>query len=146
MYEQEKQKSIHLLILVCCTIFVLVLSAEAILLGWESSAIVLLYAGIIVSWTIHITGKIPESVCLWIYLGLSMLAFFFYGIHETSIFDMAPVMLMVILIYSTAERYCVISICVMVYFLTMWYDFFLVLCSCVLRLYICCAAEIIREP
>ena len=127
MYEQEKQKSIHLLILVCCTIFVLVLSAEAILLGWESSAIVLLYAGIIVSWTIHITGKIPESVCLWIYLGLSMLAFFFYGIHETSIFDMAPVMLMVILIYSTAERYCVISICVMVYFLTMWYDFFFVL-------------------
>lgn len=127
MYEQEKQKSTHLLILICCTIFVLVLSAEAILLGWESSAIVLLYAGIIVSWTIHITGKIPESVCLWIYLGLSMLAFFFYGIHETSIFDMAPVMLMVMLIYSTAERYSVISICVMVYFLTMWYDFFFVL-------------------
>lgn len=104
MYEQEKQKSTHLLILICCTIFVLALSAEAILLGWESSAIVLLYAGIIVSWTIHITGKLPESVCLWIYLGLSMLAFFFYGIHETSIFDMAPVMLMVMLIYSILRR------------------------------------------
>ncbi|MDD6572167.1 MAG: response regulator [Thermoflexaceae bacterium] len=127
MYEQEKQRATHLLILIVCTILIFMLTGESLLLGWETGAIVLLLLGLAASWVIHITEKIPESTRLWVYFILSMLAIFFYGIHETSIFDLAPLMILVIILYSTAESYSIIRLCVITYFLTMGYDFVFVL-------------------
>lgn len=127
MNEQEKQRATHLLILLCYTIFTIVLSGESWLLGWERGAVILLILGVIVSWGIHISGRIPESISLWLYFVQTMLAFFFYGTHESSIYDLAPVMLMVILLYSATEMYTLIRLCVVIYFLTMLYDFVFVL-------------------
>ena len=127
MYEQEKQRAIHLLILFVCTIWIIALTGESLLLGWESGAMVLLLLGLAVSWGIHITEKIPESFRLWLYFVLTMLTFFFYGIHETSIYDLAPVMIMIIIMYSATETYSIIRFCVATYFLTMAYDFVFVL-------------------
>lgn len=75
----------------------------------------------------HITEKIPASIRLWLYFILTMLAFFFYGIHETSIYDMAPLMLLIIILYSVTEMYSVVRLCVAIYFLIMAYDFVFVL-------------------
>ena len=123
MYEQEKQRATHLLILLVCTILIIVLTGESLLMGWETGAIVLLLLGLAASWVIHITEKIPESIRLWLYFILTMLAFFFYGSHETSIYDLAPLMLLIIILYSATERYSIIRLCVATYFLTMCYDF-----------------------
>lgn len=128
-YEQEKQRAAHLLILFVCTIMIVVLTGESILLGWDKGAIALLFIGLAASWVVHITESIPEEIRLWAYFILSMLAFFFYGIHETSIYDLAPVMIMVIIMYSVTERYSIIRLCVATYFLTMGYDFVFVLGS-----------------
>ena len=99
MYEQEKQRSTHLLILIVCTVLILALTGEAILLGWEIGAVVLLLLGLTVCWVFHIIEKMPESSRLWQYFILSMLAFFFYGIHETSVYDLAPLMIVIIILY-----------------------------------------------
>lgn len=127
MFEQEKQRATHLVILLVYTIFTLVLTGESYLLGWEAEAVVLLLLGLIASWVIHITEKIPESIRVWLYFVLTMLAFFFYGIHETSIYDLAPVMIVVIIMYSVMEKYNIIRLCVVTYFLTMGYDLVFVL-------------------
>ncbi len=127
MYEQEKQRATHLLILIVCTILIFMLTGESLLLGWETGAIVLLLLGLAASWVIHITEKIPESIRLWGYFILSMLAIFFYGTHETSIYDLAPLMILVIILYSATESYSIIRFCVITYFLTMGYDFVFVL-------------------
>ena len=127
MYEQEKQRATHLTILLVYTIATIVLISESLLLGWEMGAIVLLSIGLASSWVIHITDKIPESIRLWMYVVLTMLSFFFYGIHETSIYDLAPVMIVSIIMYSVTEIYSIIRICVATYFLTMGYDFVFVL-------------------
>ncbi len=127
MYEQEKQRATHLIILLCYTIFTIVLTGESFLLGWDTEAVILLLLGLIASWAIHIAGKIPESIRLWLYYVLTMLAYFFYGIHETSIYDLAPVMIVVIIIYSATEMNSIISLCVATYYLTMGYDFIFVL-------------------
>ena len=87
----------------------------------------LLLLGVVVCWTVHFTEKFPVDISVWIYFILTMLAFFFYGIHETSIYDMAPVMMVIILIYSTTEMYSIIRLCVVVYFFTMTYDLFFVM-------------------
>ena len=127
MHEKERQREIQLVILLVCTIMIFVLSGESILLGWDKAAIVLLALGIAAGWYVYFTEKIPESVRLWMYFILTMLSFFFYGIHETSIYDLAPVMILVIIMYSATEKYNMIRLCVATYFLTMTYDFVFVL-------------------
>ena len=129
MYEQERQRAVHLLILLCYTILTVVLAGETLLLGWETEVIALLLLGVAVSWIIHITEKIPVEISVWLYFVLTMLAFFFYGIHETSIYDLAPVMMIIILLYSATEKYSIIRLSVVVYYLTMVYDLVFVLGS-----------------
>ena len=123
MYEKEKQRTTHLIILLVYTFLTIGLVGESLLLGWEMGAVVLLLLGLVVGWLAHITEKIPESIRLWLYVALTMLTFFFYGIHKTSIYDLAPLMIVVILMYSITEKYTVIKICVATYYLTIAYDF-----------------------
>ena len=125
MNNQEKQRAAHLLILICYTILSCVLIGESLLLGWEKWAVVLLPIGVIAGWTLHIRDRLAMAVRLDIYTVLMMLVFFFYGIHETSMFDLAPVMITLMVLYSSTERYNTIKICMFTYYLTMTYDFFL---------------------
>lgn len=119
--DHERRRAVHLMILISYTIMTLVLVAETLLLGWDKGAVVLLLLGVVLSWVLHITRKIPSEQRLWLYVILSMLAFFFYGVHETSLFDLAPVMIMVIIMFSATEKYRVIRFCTCVYYLTMCY-------------------------
>ena len=59
-YEPEKQRATHLLVLLVCTILIIVLTGESLLLGWETVGVVLLLLGLVACWVIHITEKIPE--------------------------------------------------------------------------------------
>lgn len=129
MNDQEKQRAAHILILLCYTILSCVLIGESLLLGWETWVVVLLPIGVIAGWTLHIRNRLPMSVRLDIYTVLMMLVYFFYGIHETSMFDLAPVMITVMVLYSSTEKYSTIKICMFTYYLTMAYDFFLVMDS-----------------
>ena len=123
MYEQENQRVTHLIVLLCYTVLALGLTVESVLLGWDLGAVMLILAGLAACWVHHITGKIPEDIRQWIYVVLTMLTFFFYGIHDTSIYDMATLMTVVIIMYISTERYSIINLCVTAYFFTMFYDF-----------------------
>lgn len=122
MYEQENQRVTHLIVLLCYTILALGLTVESIMLGWDLGAVMLILAGLAACWVIHITGKIPEDIRQWIYVVLTMLTFFFYGVHETSIYDMATLMTVVIIMYISTEKYSIINLCMAVYFFMMFYD------------------------
>ena len=117
MRAQEKQKASHLVILICYTIFTIVLTAESLLLGWQPVIVLLLLAALTAAWVIHITDTFTEHIRLWVYFVMSMLAYVFYGIHETSMYDLAPVMIFVIIVYSITEKELFITLCVSVYFL-----------------------------
>ncbi len=127
MDGREKQRVIHIIILSFVTVCLTGLMAESVLMGWELGAAALLLLGLCVSWWIYVKERIPASTRLWLYFILSMLALFFYGIHETSIFDLAPMMIFVIFMYSVAEQKRMINLCVVTYYLTMGYDFIFVL-------------------
>lgn len=122
MYEQENQRATHLIILMVYTLLTIALTGETFLLGWEKEVAALLVIGLIVSWILHITEKIPEAIRLWIYFVLAMLTFFFYGIHKTSIYDLTPLMIVIILLFFMIEKYSMIKFCIAVYFATLGYD------------------------
>lgn len=129
MNDQEKQRAAHLLLLLCYTILSCALIGESLLMGWETWAVVLLPVGVIAGWTLHIKNTFPMAVRLDIYTVMMMLACFYYGIHETSMFDLAPLMITVMVLYSSTEKYGTIKICMFTYYLTMAYDFFHVMGS-----------------
>ena len=58
MYEKEKQRENHLIVLLVYTFFSLILTGESLLLGWEVGAIVLLLTALIGSWVIYITDMV----------------------------------------------------------------------------------------
>ncbi len=122
MYNQEKERLAHLTILLCYTIFVGVLTVESFLMNWDMSAILLLLMGVGISWVLHITGQLSAEIRLWLYFVLSMLTFFFYGVHETSMYDLAPVMVLVIIMYSVTENINITKCCVLTYYIIMVYD------------------------
>lgn len=129
MNDQEKQRAAHLLLLLCYTILSCALIGESLLMGWETWAVVLLPIGVIAGWTLHIKNTLPMAVRLDIYTVMMMLVYFYYGIHETSMFDLAPLMITVMVLYSSTEKYGTIKICMFTYYLTMAYDFFHVMGS-----------------
>ena len=127
MYEKEKQRENHLIVLLVYTFFSLILMGESLLLGWEVGAIVLLLTALIGSWVIYITDMVSGGMRLWLYFALTMISCFFYGIHQTSVFDLAPLMILIMILFSITEKSSIIRLCVITYYLTMCYDFIFVL-------------------
>ena len=127
MSDRERQGAAHLMLLLIVTVMGVVLAVESVLLGWNMEAVVLLWIGAIASWIIYVTEQLPESVRLWLYVILSMLAFFFYGVHETSVYDLAPVMIMYMVACIATEKISIIRFCLVTYLLTMGYDMLFVI-------------------
>ncbi|MCH5256503.1 MAG: response regulator [Lachnospiraceae bacterium] len=121
MYEQEKQKAVHLMILIFNTVFIAILAVGAIYFKLDMWASVLFFIGLITSWFVHIMGKIPESIRLWMYIILAMLAYSYFGIYEMGLFDLASVIMILILICTATEEYAFVRLCAFTYLLTMIY-------------------------
>lgn len=122
MQEQEKKQASYLIILCSYTLFVAMLMGEALVLDWQVMPVVELGIGVMAGWFIHITGTVPDMAKKWMCVLLMMIGFFYYGKHNTSFYDLAPVMVGIILVYSVAEFYSVIWVCVATYFVTVAYD------------------------
>lgn len=84
---KEREKVVHLLILVVYTVFELILTIESKLMNWENGPILLLFIGLIVCWALYITEKIPPSIQLWLVYTLTMLYDFLYVVQTPMSMD-----------------------------------------------------------
>ena len=123
MYEQENKKVVHIMVLLCYTLFSVAMIGYFVAAGGEPFAVVLLILGLAACWGMHFTAVLSAPVRLWIYTVILMLAFFFYGSHEQSVFDRAPVILVFLLVYTPTEEPGFVRVCALTYYLTMCYDF-----------------------
>ncbi len=87
MRPKEEKTSRHLLLAVIITVFSSILSLVTLIMAWEFWMILLVTAGCFSVWILHI-GKIGsdtfyENLCA----GLMLTEFFFFGVHESSLFD-----------------------------------------------------------
>ena len=120
--ENELFRVSQLIILIGYSFFSVLLSVEAFLLSWEKWAVLLVLTGIAVGWLLHLQQHFTPSNRLWIYSVLMMATFFFYGTHETSTFDLALVMSVVIALYTMTGVKKLITLCQTAYYITMAYE------------------------
>jgi len=120
--DKDLFQTSHLTILVSYTIFATILIVESLLLSWEIWPLLIIALGIIAAWVLHISHNTPPQVRLWLYAILMMGCFFFYGIHNTSTFDLALVMAAIIMIHTLTGRKNLITLCQFTYYITMAYE------------------------
>ena len=120
--EDDLFQSSHLTLLVSYTIFAAILVVESFLMGWELWALLLVAGGIATAWVLHIRHNTPANVRIWVYAVLIMGCFFFYGIHETSTFDLALVMGALIMLNTMSGKKALITLCQFTFYITMGYS------------------------
>ena len=120
--DKDLFQSSHLTILISYTIFATILVVESLLLGWEKWALILIIGGIIAAWVLHIRHTTPSNVRIWLYAVLMMGCFFFYGIHQTSTFDLALVMAAIIMLHTMTGKKAFINLCQFTFYITMIYE------------------------
>ena len=120
--DKDLFQTSHLTILISYTIFATILVVESLLLDWEKWALILIIGGIIAAWVLHIRHTAPSNVRIWLYAVLMMGCFFFYGIHQTSTFDLALVMAAIIMLHTMTGKKAFITLCQFTFYLTMTYE------------------------
>ena len=127
MNEGENRRVIYLIILAAYSIFSVILCIKALVMHWDFWPIIILFIALVVSWVLHITEKVSRTLRLWIVFLMSMLGFFYYGIHTSTFFDMAPTIIVLILVFSITEKKYFVYLTMITFYLTMAYDAVLLL-------------------
>ena len=120
--SNELFMSSQIMMVVSYTIFSIILIAESFLMNWERWAVVLIAAGVCISWFMHINRIGTDSIRLWTVSLLMMATYFFYGSHVTSTYDLAIVMSAVILLYTMTGIHGLITLCQITYYITMLFE------------------------
>ena len=110
------------MLLIGYSILAVILVVESFLMGWEKWALIPITIGMIFSWIFHIRQLLSTNARLWFYAILMMFSFFFYGIHQTSTFDLAVVMAGIMVLYTLTGKKALINFAVITYYLSMGYE------------------------
>ncbi|MBQ6575672.1 MAG: response regulator [Lachnospiraceae bacterium] len=116
--------SSHLMMILTYTIFSVILIIETFVMDWEKWAALLILAGVAISWYIHFSQIGDDILRLWICSILMMATFFFYGTHETSTFDLAVVICVVMFLYTMTGIHSLVTLCQVTYYLTLAYELY----------------------
>ncbi len=120
----EEQTSIHLLLAVIVSIFSAILVAVTVVFSWEMWMIPLILIGCVIVWSVHIeragSGTLYRNFCA----GLLMIEFFFFGVHQSTFYEIPAVACITILILSMLERKRLLYMTAILYVLEILYHFF----------------------
>lgn len=96
--------SSHLMMLLTYTIFSIILVAEIFVMDWEKWMTFLILGGVLLSWYIYFSNIGSGRMRLWVCSLLMMATFFYYGTHDTSTFDLAVVICVVMFLYTMTGK------------------------------------------
>ncbi|MCR4792914.1 MAG: response regulator [Lachnospiraceae bacterium] len=123
MKGNKNEKFIILLVSLAC----IGLTVESIVMSWEFWVPPLILIGTVSLWVMNLSGKPSYELRIVYYLIYAMLALFFHGVHDTSFFDVALVVTLVMIAYSFFDRIIMIHLFFIEYIIIMVIQFRLVL-------------------
>ncbi|MCR5292682.1 MAG: response regulator [Eubacterium sp.] len=116
------RKSAHLILLTGYSIFVVMHIIISFLLGWDKWILLLVVAGVIASWYLHISGTFKAEQRFWLIASFMMCTYFIYGTHLTSTFDNAVVMAALMMFFILIRMKGLITFCQITFYITYTYD------------------------
>jgi len=120
--DDELFISSHLMMLLTYTIFSIILVAEIFVMDWEKWMTFLILGGVLLSWYIYFSNIGSGRMRLWVCSLLMMATFFYYGTHDTSTFDLAVVICVVMFLYTMTGIHSLVTLCQFTYYITMAYE------------------------
>ena len=118
------QTSIHLLLASIVTTFGVMLILIIMSMSWELWMIPVILIGNTLVWCLHIgragSDIFYENLCS----GLLMVGFFFFGVHEITLFDIPAIACMMLLIFSMFDKKRLLYMTVSLYVLILLYHSF----------------------
>jgi len=119
----ENRDGAHLLMLIAFSITELILCAEVIVHKWDRFVLPLVVCALVYSWCLTIIQKYSGVQRMWLYAVFMMLAYFYYGIHQSRLAVLSLAIVVIILIYFATRIIGLIWMAVLTYFLTMIFNF-----------------------
>ena len=121
----EEQTSMHLLLASIITVFGVMLIFATIVMSWESWMIPIIVIGSSAVWCLHIgrsgSNVLYENLCI----GLLMIGFFFFAVHQAVLFEISAVACMLVLIFSMFDRKRLLYMTIVLYLFSLLYHFLL---------------------
>ena len=102
--NEERRTGMYLLFASVVSVFSALLILITIAMSWESWMVPLIFIGCFVVWMVHITRIGSEVLYENICAGLLMGEFFFFGVHRISLYDMAIVACIILIVLSVLDR------------------------------------------
>jgi signal transduction histidine kinase/CheY-like chemotaxis protein len=102
------------------------ITLESILLGWEFWVPPLILIGTASLWVMNLSERPDYGIRKIYYLIFAMLTVFFHGVHETSFFDVAIVISLVMIAFSLLDHIYMINMLLAEYAIVMLIQFILV--------------------
>ncbi|MBR4514992.1 MAG: response regulator [Lachnospiraceae bacterium] len=118
---RDMSRSAQLILLIGYTVLIALYFAATFLLGWEKWILVIVGAGLIASWAMHISSVFEDLQRIRIISGFVLCSFFIYGTHLTNTYDLAVVMASLMLFYILIGVRGLITMCQITYYITMTY-------------------------
>ncbi|MCR5278556.1 MAG: response regulator [Lachnospiraceae bacterium] len=122
MDQRKSENFIILLVSLAC----IGLTAESILMKWEFWVPPLIIIGTIFLWVFNLSQKPEREIRKFYYLVYAMLAVFFHGVHDTSFFDVALVVSLVMVAFSFFNQAYMIHLFLAEYVVIMGIQFWLI--------------------
>ncbi len=117
----EEQTSRHLLLAVIITVLSSILSFVTLVMSWEFWMILPITAGCFSVWILHITklgaGTFYENLCA----GVMLAEFFFFSIHESSLYDIPAMACILVLALFMLNRKWILHAIAALYVLALLY-------------------------
>ena len=119
--RSDEQTSRHLLLAVVTTSFSALLSLIVVLLAWELWVVPLMLAGCFSVWLLHIARMGSDAFYEYLCAGLMLVEFFFFGIHEATLFDIPAAACILILALFILNKKWILHMIELLYVMELLY-------------------------
>ena len=117
----EERISRHLLLAVITTVFSVMLSMVTVVMAWEFWTIPLMVAGCLSVWLLHIAKTGSDTFFEYLCSGLILLEFFYFGVHEDSLYNVPAMACIIILALFMLNKKCILYVLGALYILELLY-------------------------
>lgn len=120
----EGKTDVHLVLAILVSVFSLLLIVVTCTLSWEMWMVPLIILGLLLVWGLRIVPLAGEDAYEYLCAGIILFVLFFYGVHETSLFDLPITMGVFIIMLSMLDKKLLLYLSFFTYLLELLYHGF----------------------